>query len=258
MRLFLEPFLTVLCVAIAAPVAALELYLRDSFPINRPSSLAYDAETCGVWIANEGAELVLINIVGTEIRRFDTGMPMIKTLTVTPEGLLVNNGYGTFRRFTREGRPLGDGFRLNDTLRDAEGLHHEPDGNLLIAEDDRARVVRMTPTGEIVFTIDGFKLSPVMYEPQGVTRDPLSGNILVVDDNEGLNALFEFDPAGAILSVTPLSEYGSDAEGITLQPQTGTLFIGFDSGNRLAIFDYLPSVRSLDTPLDAGPDCAIS
>ncbi|MFT4783051.1 MAG: hypothetical protein ACI9IV_000782, partial [Paracoccaceae bacterium] len=77
MRLCLTPFLTVFCVVIAAPVAALELYLRDSFAINRPSSLAYDAETCGVWIANEGAELVLINIVGTEIRRFDTGMPMI-------------------------------------------------------------------------------------------------------------------------------------------------------------------------------------
>ena len=106
--------------------------------------------------------------------------------------------------------------------------------------------------------LSGDSFTPPMVEPQGITRDPYSGNLLVVDDNEGLNALFELGPDGRVLTVTPLSEWGRDAEGVGLQPETGTLFIGFDSGRALAIFDWMPSETTIDTPLERGPDCAVS
>ncbi|MEM8658150.1 MAG: hypothetical protein AAGF22_08630, partial [Pseudomonadota bacterium] len=84
------------------------------------------------------------------------------------------------------------------------------------------------------------------------------GNLVVVDDNEGLHCLFELAPDGRVLSVIPLSEYGRDAEGVALQPETGTLFVGFDGGRALSIFDWMPSENTIETPLERGPDCALS
>ncbi len=88
--------------------------------------------------------------------------------------------------------------------------------------------------------------------------EPNLCNKAVVDDNEGLNSLFELAPDGRVLTVTPLSAYGRDAEGVALQPETGVVFVGFDTGRALAIFDWLPSETTIDTPLERGPECAIS
>ena len=228
-----------LAACLSAGPAAAEIFHRETIPDFRAVSIAYDAEVCGIWVANEGPEIVLMTTFGKEIRRFETGMRSVRSLTVERGGLLIANGWGEFRRLAREGGAIARPFNLSATLVATAGLHRDADG-----------AVQMELSG------DAF--DPPMTEPQGVTRDPYSGNILVVDDNEGLNSLFELAPDGRVLSVLPLSDYGRDAEGVALQPETGTLFVGFDSGRALAIFDWMPSEITIDTPLERGPDCALS
>lgn len=241
----------------AAPARA-ELFHRETFAGVRAVSLAYDAVVCGVWIANEGPEIVLVNTFGRELRRFDSGMRSVRSLTVEDGGLLLASGWGDFRRVTREGAQIEASFNLAATLVDTEGLHRDADGSFLVVEDDPARLLRIAPDGAVLMELRGETFDPPMTEPQGVTRDPYSGNLLVVDDNEGLNSLFELAPDGRVLSVTPLSQWGRDAEGVALQPETGRLFVGFDSGRALAIFDWTPTETTIDEPLARGPDCAIS
>jgi hypothetical protein len=251
--------LSLLCATVlAGGPACAELVHRQTLPGLRAVSLSYDPLLCGVWMASESREVVLLNSVGREILRFDSGMPQVRSLTAEPDGLLVADGWGEFRRFDRQGRPRDAPFSLSQTLRDTEGLHRDADGSFLVVEDDPSRLLRIAPDGTVLMALSGDAFDPPMIEPQGVTRDPYSGNILVVDDNEGLNALFELAPDGRVLSVTPLSAWGFDAEGVALQPETGTLFIGFDGGNALAIFDWRPSEPSIDTPLERGPDCGFS
>lgn len=235
-----------------------EIFHRETIPNFRAVSIAYDAQVCGIWVANESREVVLLSTFGKELRRFDTGMNVVRSLTVEEGGLLIANGTGEFRRIDRDGRPIDDPFSLSATLFDTEGLHRDADGTFLVVEDDPSRLVRIAPDGTVLMELFGDSFSPPMVEPQGVARDPYSGNILVVDDNEGLNALFELAPDGRVLSVSPLSAYGFDAEGVALQPETGTLYVGFDGGQALAIFDWTPTEITIDTPLDRGPDCAYS
>ncbi len=247
-----------LAACLSAGPAAAEIFHRETIPDFRAVSIAYDAEVCGIWVANEGPEIVLMTTFGKEIRRFETGMRSVRSLTVERGGLLIANGWGEFRRLDREGGAIDRPFNLSATLVDTEGLHRDADGSFLIVEDDTSRLLRGAPEGAVQMELAGDAFDPPMTEPQGVTRDPYSGNILVVDDNEGLNSLFELAPDGRVLSVLPLSDYGRDAEGVALQPETGTLFVGFDSGRALAIFDWMPSEITIDTPLERGPDCALS
>lgn len=244
--------------ALMAPPARAELTHIETFPNFRAVSLAYDAQVCGVWVANEGPELVLVSTFGQEMKRFDSGMRSVRSLTVEPDGLLIADGWGSFARLDRDGQPVDQPFRLSRTLVDTEGLHRDADGSYLVVEDDPSRLLRIAPDGAVLMELDGDRFDPPMVEPQGVTRDPYSGNVLVVDDNEGLNSLFELAPDGRVLSVTSLWPYGRDAEGVALQPETGRLFVGFDSRRALAIFEWSPTKITIDTPLERGPDCAIS
>lgn len=241
-----------------ASSAEAEIFHRQTIPDFRAVSIGYDALVCGIWVANESNEVVLLSTFGNEIRRFDTGMRSVRSLTVEEDSILVASGWGEFRRFDRDGRALDAPFRLSETLYDTEGLHRDADGSFLVVEDDPSRLLRIAADGTVLMELYGDSFDPPMTEPQGVTRDPYSGNILVVDDNEGLNSLFELAPDGRVLSVTSLSEYGFDAEGVALQPETGTLYVGFDSGQALAIFDWIPTEITIDTLLERGPDCAYS
>ncbi len=241
-----------------APSAQAELWHRVTIPDFRASSLAYDAQVCGVWVVNESDELILLDTTGVELRRIKSGMGRVQSLTVETHGLLLADGFGRFRRIDRQGAPLDDAFSLSAVLSDTEGLHLDADGSFLVVEDDPARLWRIGPAGEVLMELRGGDFTPPLTEPQGVTRDPFSGNILIVDDNEGLNSLFELAPDGRVLLVTPLTPWGFDAEGVALQPETGTVFIGFDSGRALAIFDWAPSEITIETPLDRGPDCVMS
>ncbi|MCU0856291.1 MAG: hypothetical protein MUF63_15725, partial [Rhodobacteraceae bacterium] len=55
--------------AIAWPAGALELRLSGFYDLNRPASLDYDPDFCGLWIANEGPEVILVTLDGHELRR---------------------------------------------------------------------------------------------------------------------------------------------------------------------------------------------
>ncbi|WP_306043605.1 hypothetical protein [Mameliella sp. MMSF_3455] len=236
--------------------ASADLRHLETFPGVRAVSLAYDAQVCGVWVASESSDLVLLSPAGREILRFETDMGYVRSVTVTDEGVLIANGWGDFQWVDRTGRALEAPFSLSATVRDTEGMHRDADGTFLVVEDDPSRLLRVSPDGTVLMELWGDGFDPPMVEPQGVARDPYSGNILVVDDNEGLNALFELAPDGRVISVTPLSHWGYDAEGVALQPETGTLFIGFDAGQALAIFDWTPTEVTIEHPLERGPPCS--
>ena len=243
------------CLA-ATPGQSVELVLRQQWSMD-VSSLAYDPLLCALWVADESGTVWLLGPDGSVLREVETGLGSAKTLAVDGDDLLVATGWGEFRRFDRAGRPLGGPFGVADGLHDTEGLEVEPDGSLLIAEDDPARILRIGPDGTILWELSGDRMDPPMREPQGITRDPLSGHILVVDDMEGSDSLFEFTADGDLISVTALGSYGTDAEAVAVNGQTGVLYVGFDAGRRLAAFDYLPTPHANSAPLPQ-KDCPVS
>jgi hypothetical protein len=242
---------------LAAPLSALELRLSGFYELNRPASLDYDPDFCGLWIANEGPEVVLVTLDGHELRRFTTGLSRVKALTLEGDGLLVSDGYGGYQRLTRDGAPIGEPFALEAPLY-AEGMATGADGTLILVEDDPARIVWMRADGTILREIDGHSYDPMLTEPQGIARDPRTGHLLVVDDWEGTNSLFELDAQGRLLGTQPLIAWGRDPEGIAIRPGTNMLFMAFDGGARIAAFDYVPTVRGGGAPPDPGADCAVS
>lgn len=250
-------YLALALMCLAVPAGAMQLFHRETLAGYRAVSLAFDPWVCGLWLANESPELILLAPDGREIQRVETPLRWVRAVTADADGLIVTDGWGAFARLDREGKGFGDWSR-QESQRDVEGLHRHPDGGLLVVGDDAALVQRLDASGRELFRIEGFRQVPAMTEPQGIGLEPTTGNILVVDDNEGLNALFEFSASGALLSVTPLSEWGFDAEAVAVQAQTGTLWIGYDGGRALAVFDYVPTRTDEAVPLEPGPDCAIS
>ncbi|MEL6609044.1 MAG: hypothetical protein AAFO93_09050 [Pseudomonadota bacterium] len=229
---------------LSTPAAALEITLRNSFDMHRPSSLHFDQSLCGLWIVNEGREIAFMDQSGEITRRFETDLFTAKALSTDGDSLLIADGFGGFQRMTKDGVAIGDKFRLKTPVWDVEGVIARPDGSLIMTQDDDARVWAETEDGTTLWSIRGFEMIPPMTEPQGIARDRRTGALYVVDDNEGSNSIFEFAPDGTLVDVVPLSAYGRDAEGIALQADTGTLWVGFDDGSRLAVFDYLPGVRT--------------
>lgn len=241
----------------ATPGFALELRLSGFYDLNRPASLDYDPDFCGLWIANEGPEVILVTLDGLELRRFATGLARVKALALDGDGLLVSDGYGGYQRLSRDGEPLGAPFAMGGGMY-SEGIAVDADGTIIKVEDDPARIVWMREDGTILREIDGHSYDPMLTEPQGIARDPRTGHLLVVDDWEGTNSLFELDAGGRLLGTHPLVAWGTDPEGIAIRPGTNMLFMAFDGGARIAAFDYVPTRRAGEDPPDPGADCAIS
>lgn len=242
--------------ATAAP--AMQLFHRDTLDGYRAASLAFDPWMCGLWVANETPELILLSLAGTEILRLETPLSNVRAVTADADGLIVTNGRGAFARLGRHGEGMKEAWNRSESQLDVEGLHRHPAGGLLVVGDDSALVQRINDEGAEVFRIEGYALTPIMSEPQGIGLDPMTGNILVVDDFEGLDSLFEFDAEGRFLSLTSLSDWGWDAEAVAVDPQTGTLWIGYDGGTAIAMFDYLPTRTATARVQKTGPDCVIS
>lgn len=247
----------VFLLCIASPLQALELVYRDSYDLNRPASLEFDPDFCGLWIANEGPEIVLVTLDGLELRRLTSALPRIKSMALQGTRLLVADGYGNSQWLSRDGVAEGAPFRLVPRLYDTEGLSLLPDGTILMVEDEPGHLLWVTPEGAITRRINSFDTTPPMTEPQGIARDPRNGHILVVDDWEGTNSLFEFSAEGELLATFPLLPFGRDPEGIALRASTNTLFIAFDEGAKIIEFDYTPSPggeTDTDTP---SSDCVL-
>ncbi|PWJ16992.1 hypothetical protein [Jannaschia seohaensis] len=246
----------VICMGLlATPSAALELKLTESYRLNRPASLDYDPTFCGLWIANEGPEAVLVTLAGEELRRIRADLSRIKAIALEKDHLIVGDGYGRMQRLTKDGAPLGPPFPVEGGYSDIEGVAVAADGMLVTVEDDPERLTWFTPDGAIARRIDTTRLDPPLMEPQGIAIDPRTGHLLIVDDREGTNALYEFSPEGALLATASLWEYGSDPEGIAIRPGSNQLFIAFDEGASIASFDYVPTLPEGAELPPPGADC---
>ncbi|MDJ1007605.1 MAG: hypothetical protein QNJ13_07235 [Paracoccaceae bacterium] len=239
----------------AAPAAALDLRLTNTYDLARPASLDYDPTFCGLWIANESRELVLVTLDGLELRRFSSDLRRIKAVTLEGDNLLIADGFGGFQRVTKDGTALGPPFEVEGGWADTEGIAIGEDGTIITVEDDPERLTWFTPEGEILRQIDTKDLDPPLIEAQGIARDPRTGHLLIVDDLEGTNSLYEFTEDGELLATQSLLEYGLDPEGIAIRPGSGEMFIAFDQGARIAAFEYTPTLPEGAAPLPPGADC---
>ncbi len=242
---------------VSSPLAALELTQTASYALNRPASLDYDPTFCGLWIANEGPEVILVTLEGDELRRFGSDLSRIKAITLEGDGLLVADGFGGFQRLSKSGEALGTPFTSSEGWADTEGIVIDADGTVISVEDDPERLSWLSPEGETLRVIDTTTLTPPLFEPQGIARDPRTGHLLIVDDLEGSNSLYEFDAEGNLLASEPLAPYGLDPEGIAIRPGSSQMFIAFDQGARIVSFDYTPTLPEGAETLAPGADCMI-
>jgi len=241
------------------PSASLGLEIVETarYDLNRPASLDYDPTFCGLWIANEGPEVILVTLEGDELRRFGSDLSRIKAITVEGDNLLVADGFGGFQRLNKAGDPLAAPFKMPGGWADTEGIAIDADGQIIAVEDDPERLSWLDPDGTPTRVIDTTTLTPPLFEAQGVARDPRTGHLLIVDDLEGSNSLYEFDAEGTLLGTVSLLEYGIDPEGIALRPGSGQLFIAFDQGAQIVSFDYSPTLPADAEPLPPGADCML-
>ena len=244
-----------LALLLSGPGYALDLKLTATFQLNYPSSLDYDPTFCGLWIANEGPEAILVTLDGLELRRVGSDLSRIKAISIEGDHLVVADGHGRFQRISKEGEALEAPFQISSNWADTEGVAIDGDGNLITVEDDPELLRWLSPRGEILRTIDTKTLNPPLIEAQGIARDPRSGHLLIVDDWEGTNSLYEFDANGTLLATASLIEYGRDPEGIALRPGSNQLFIAFDQGAMIAAFDYTPTLPDDAEDLPTLADC---
>lgn len=240
---------------LAMPAGALDLQLTGSYTLNRPASLDYDPTFCGLWIANEGPEAILVNLDGDELRRIGSDLALIQAISIEGDNLIVADGMGAFQRISKDGKVLSAPFRISGGWTGTEGIAIDADGSLITVEDDPEWLTWLSPEGEILRRIDTLTLDPPLSEAQGIARDPRTGHLLIVDDREGTNALYEFDAEGRLLATESLLPYGTDPEGIAIRPGSDELFVAFDGGALIASFSYTPTLPEGAEPLPPGADC---
>ena len=241
------------CLPVTAP--ALEIVETGRYALNRPASLEYDPTFCGLWIANEGPEVILVTLEGDELRRFGSDLQRIKAVTIEDDHLLVADGFGAFQRVRKNGDPLAAPFKVTGGWADTEGIVIAEDGTIISVEDDPERLSWLTHTGEPIRVINTATLTPPIFEAQGIAIDPRTGHLLIVDDWEGSNSLYEFDAEGTLLASVPLTQYGIDPEGIAIRPGSSQMFIAFDQGAEIVSFDYIPTLPEGAEDLAPGADC---
>ena len=242
-------------VTLALPAAALDLQETGRYALNQPASLDYDPTFCGLWIANEGPEAILVTLQGDELRRISSDLFRIKAIALEGDHLIVGDGFGKAQRLTKDGVPLAAPFALGGGFTDTEGIAITARGDLVTVEDDPERLTWFNADGTQLRQIDTLDLTPPLTEAQGIAIDPRTGYLLIVDDWEGSNSLYEFTPEGQLLGQVSLLEYGSDPEGIAIRPGSDQLFIAFDSGAQIVTFDYSPTLPEGAAPLPPGADC---
>ncbi|MEM9127094.1 MAG: hypothetical protein AAGB28_15005 [Pseudomonadota bacterium] len=245
-------FLTVLL-----PGWAMALDLRETgrYELNQPASLDYDPTFCGLWIANESSEAVLVTLQGEELRRITSDLYRIKAIAIEGDHLLVGDGFGALQRVTKTGDVLGPPFSLEGGFADTEGIAIASDGRIVTVEDDPERLSWFDPNGRLTARLDTMTLTPPLTEAQGIAIDPRTGHMLIVDDWEGSNSLYEFTSEGRLLAQESLLEFGTDPEGIAIRPGSNQLFVAFDGGARIVTFDYTPTLPEGAPPLAPGADC---
>ncbi|MEM9043636.1 MAG: hypothetical protein AAGC81_02995 [Pseudomonadota bacterium] len=245
----------VLLIVFALPAASFELEETGRYELNHPASLDYDPTFCGLWIANEGPEAILVTLQGEELRRIQSDMVRIKAISLEGDHLLVGDGFGKLQRLTKDGEALGPPFILAGGFADTEGIAIAENGDIVTVEDDPERLSWFNPDGELKKRIDTMDLSHPLTEAQGIAIDERTGHLLIVDDWEGSNSLYEFTSQGQLLARASLLDYGIDPEGIAIRPGSDQLFIAFDGGARIVTFNYTPTLPPGAAPLPQSADC---
>ncbi|MEL6587155.1 MAG: hypothetical protein AAFQ50_10925, partial [Pseudomonadota bacterium] len=161
--------------AAACPVAALELRETRRYDLNRPASLDYDPTFCGLWIANEGPEAILVTLQGEELRRITSDLFRIKAISIEGDNLIVGDGFGRLQRLTKDGVPLAAPFALAGGAADTEGIAITDTGQIVTVEDDPERLTWFDADGRMTQRIDTMDLSPPLSEAQGIAIDPRTG-----------------------------------------------------------------------------------
>lgn len=248
---------TLVILACLVPVASSALELKETgrYDLNRPASLDYDPNFCGLWIANEGPEVILVTLQGEELRRITSDLSRIKAISIEGNNLLVGDGFGRMQRLTKDGVPLGQPFAMSGGGSDIEGIAINATGEIVTVEDDPERLSWFGATGSLVSQIDTMTMTPPLSEPQGIAIDPRTGHLLIVDDWEGSNSLYEFTSDGQLLATVSLIEFGIDPEGIAIRPGSNQLFVAFDGGAKIVTFDYTPTLLEGAAPLPLAADC---
>ena len=241
--------------AVSGPVMALELRETGRYQLNHPASLDYDPTFCGLWIANEGPEAVLVTLQGEELRRISSDLFRIKAIAIEGDHLLLGDGFGGLQRVTKDGTPLGAPFELEGGYADTEGIAINAKGQIVTVEDDPERLSWFGTDGKLAARLNTMELSPPLTEAQGIAIDPRTGHMLIVDDWEGSNSLYEFTAEGQLLARANLLEFGTDPEGIAIRPGSNQLFVAFDGGAKIVTFDYTPTLPEGAPPLSPGADC---
>ena len=246
-----------LAMALPLTTEALELRETGRYALNRPASLDYDPTFCGLWIANEGPEAILLTLQGDELRRIDSDLFRIKAIALEDDHLLVGDGFGNLQRLSKSGDPLGEPFELSGGFADTEGIAINAVGDIVTVEDDPERLTWFDRNGELKKQIDTMTLTPPLTEAQGIAIDPRTGHMLIVDDWEGSNSLYEFTADGVLLAQASLVEFGIDPEGIAIRPGSNQLFVAFDGGAEIVTFDYTPTLPDGAEALPPGADCML-
>ena len=241
--------------AVSTPATALQLRETGRYELNQPASLDYDPTFCGLWIANEGPEAILVTLQGDELRRISSDLFRIKAIAIEGDHLLLGDGLGSLQRVTKDGEPLGAPFKLDGGFADTEGIAINAKGQIVTVEDDPERLSWFTSEGALTARLDTMKLSPPLSEAQGIAIDPRTGHMLIVDDWEGSNSLYEFTADGQLLAQQSLLEFGTDPEGIAIRPGSNQLFVAFDGAAKIVTFDYTPTLPEGSPPLPPGGDC---
>ncbi|MEX0277898.1 MAG: hypothetical protein AB3N19_10295 [Ruegeria sp.] len=252
--MFARTIVLLICAA-SAPAMALELRETGRYELNQPASLDYDPTFCGLWIANEGPEAVLVTLQGDELRRISSDLFRIKAIAIEGDHLLLGDGFGGLQRVTKDGTPMGAPFTLEGGFADTEGIAINAKGQIVTVEDDPERLSWFETDGALTAQIDTMTLSPPLSEAQGIAIDPRTGHMLIVDDWEGSNSLYEFTAEGDLLAQQSLLEFGTDPEGIAIRPGSNQLFVAFDGGAKIVTFDYTPTLPEGSPPLPPGADC---
>lgn len=237
------------------PALALELTLTNTYHLTTPASLDYDPTFCGLWIANEGPEALLITLDGLELRRIRSDLSRINAISVDGNNLIVADGLGFFQRITKNGEVLGPAFPIEGGWGDTEGLVVSVDGSLITVSDDPEYLTWLSPRGRILRRDNTRDMIPPLTEAQGIAQDPRTRHLLIVDDFEGTNSLYEYTEDGAFLGSVSLYEYGTDPEGVAIRPGSDQIFIAFQGSQRIAAFDYTPTLPEGAKPLPPRGDC---
>ena len=239
----------------ANPAAALELAETARYDLDRPASLDYDPTFCGLWIAGEGPEAILVTLAGEELRRVRSDLSRIKAIALEGDALIVGDGRGMLQRLSKDGAALAEPFALGGGYSDTEGIAVDAAGLLVTVEDDPERLSWFAPDGTLIRRVETDRLDPPLMEPQGIAIDPRTGHLLIVDDREGTNALYELDAEGRMLARADLLEFGDDPEGVAIRPGSDQLFVAFDGGAEIVAFDCVPTLPEGAAPLPPGADC---